>query len=267
MRGLFFIGLILLNVNYILSIPADQDGAKDEINFKCPEKNGFFPDPEQCDLYYECIDDIPEPKLCPDGLLFQDGNPNVERCDYPFNVECGNREFVQEPDPTSDERCYRANGYFNHEDPNVCGKFYNCVHGVAYELPCATPLVFDEAQGTCVREDQTTEFAKKCEKIEDAPKENIDGFSCPDDPVLGPHGQPLAHPSFRHPTSCQKFITCYFSKDIRELGCMKGQVFDHLSGKCSLPEDGPQDCACWYACNEDSDCPTNCNSDCTCPSS
>lgn len=46
------------------------------IDFKCPEKNGFFGDPEQCDLYYECSDHIPEPKLCPDGLLFVDGNPN-----------------------------------------------------------------------------------------------------------------------------------------------------------------------------------------------
>ena len=31
----------------------------------------YFTDPEQCDLYYECIDNIPEAKLCPDGLLFE----------------------------------------------------------------------------------------------------------------------------------------------------------------------------------------------------
>jgi hypothetical protein len=64
--------------------------------FRCPESNGFFPDPEQCDLYYECIDNVPEAKLCPDGLLFEDGNPNQEKCDYPFNVECGSREYVRE---------------------------------------------------------------------------------------------------------------------------------------------------------------------------
>ena len=63
--------------------------------FNCPENNGFFPDPEQCDLYYECIDNVPEAKLCPDGLLFEDGNPNQEKCDYPFNVECGSREYVR----------------------------------------------------------------------------------------------------------------------------------------------------------------------------
>ena len=63
--------------------------------FNCPENNGFFPDPEQCDLYYECIEGVPEAKLCPDGLLFEDGNPNQEKCDYPFNVECGVREYVR----------------------------------------------------------------------------------------------------------------------------------------------------------------------------
>ena len=43
-------------------------------------------------------------------------------------------------------------------------RFYNCVNGVAYELPCATGLVFDEAKGTCVREEQASEFSRKCTK-------------------------------------------------------------------------------------------------------
>lgn len=38
------------------------------------------------------------------------------------------------------------------------------MNGVAYELPCAGGLIFDEAQGTCVREDQASSFAKVCEK-------------------------------------------------------------------------------------------------------
>jgi hypothetical protein len=170
--------------------------------------------------------------------------------------------LAEEPEQDIDPRCYRANGFFNHEAKNECNKFYNCVNGVAYELPCATTLIFDEAQGTCVREEQASSYAKICEKSLEKRERYIikarmnvnrippiyflaaiDGFSCPDTETIGPHGQPLAHPSFPHPSSCQKFITCYFGKDIRELGCMKGQVFDHLSLKCSTPEDGPED---WY---------------------
>ncbi len=71
--------------------------------------------------------------------------------------------------------------------------------------------------------------------------ENIDGFSCPEGQTLGPNGQPLAHPSFPHPSSCQKFLTCYFSKDIKELGCMTGQVFDHINLVCVNPAEGPED--------------------------
>ncbi len=80
--------VIFRSFNYCLSLHFSD--------FRCPEKNGFFADLEQCDLYYECVDDLPEPKLCPDGLLFEDGNPNHEKCDYPFNVDCGAREFVRE---------------------------------------------------------------------------------------------------------------------------------------------------------------------------
>ncbi len=66
-------------------------------------------------------------------------------------------------------------------------RFYNCVNCVAYELPCATSLIFDEAQGTCVREEQASTYARKCEKKKE--KEEIEGFSCPDHETLGPHGQ------------------------------------------------------------------------------
>jgi len=234
-------------------------------DFSCPERNGYFADPEQCDLYYECQDGVPEAKLCPDGLLFEDGNPNQEKCDYPFNVECGSREYVQEPGDGIDPLCYRANGFFNHEDPAVCDKFYNCVYGKPHLLPCATSkLVFDEAQGTCVRLAQVSAYAKKC-KIDNTAK-GIDGFFCPEEPVIGLAGVKLAHPSFPHPTSCQKFISCYFGTDIKELGCSKGQVFDHESTRCKIPEEGPEDCRCWYECLSDSQCPETCRSDCTCPS-
>jgi hypothetical protein len=229
----------------------------------CQEKNGFFKDIDQCDLYYECKDNKAEAKLCPDGLLFDDTNSNLEKCDYPFNVNCGRREYVQEPENGTDPKCYRANGFFNHENSSICNRFYNCVNGVPYELPCAATLVFDEARGTCVGEKQATKFARVCEKNKET--EKIDGFACPEGETLGPNGQPLAHPSFAHPTSCQKYITCYFSIDIRELGCQKGEVFDHRTLVCTSPDIGPKDCRCWYECLENSTCPKNCRSDCTCP--
>jgi len=233
------------------------------VEFDCPEKNGFFPDKEQCDKYYECVGDVPETNFCPDGLLFEASDPNSELCDYPFNVDCGDREFVQEPEAGLNPKCYRANGFFNHDEENVCNKYYNCVHGFPHVYDCPSPLVFDEAQGTCVREEQASSFAKKCDNIK--VKKNIDGFECPEGETLGANGQPLAHPTFRHPTSCRLYLICYNSKDLNEQGCPETQVYDHTINKCVLAEDGPDDCKCWYDCGADSNCPGKCDTNCECP--
>merc|ERR1712141_389328 len=47
----------------------DFDFVGSNFKFKCPEPNGLFADPEQCDLYYVCEDNIATPELCEDGLL------------------------------------------------------------------------------------------------------------------------------------------------------------------------------------------------------
>lgn len=64
-------------------------------DFKCPQKNGYYPDPIQCDLYYHCFQGEAEEKLCPDGLVFDDANVNHERCDIPVNVDCGDRKELR----------------------------------------------------------------------------------------------------------------------------------------------------------------------------
>lgn len=70
-------------------------GIKAQATFKCPERTGFFPDPVQCDLYYVCSKGEYEEKLCPDGLVFDDRDPNHERCDIPANVDCGERTALR----------------------------------------------------------------------------------------------------------------------------------------------------------------------------
>ena len=59
------------------------------------EPNGYFPDPQQCDMYYECVDEVAATFLCPDGLMFDDRTNIEAKCDYPFNVDCGAREYVR----------------------------------------------------------------------------------------------------------------------------------------------------------------------------
>lgn len=64
--------------------------------FKCPELKGFYPDREQCDLYYACVDGQAEERLCKDGLMFKDDNPKKDFCDIPANVDCGDRTLLRE---------------------------------------------------------------------------------------------------------------------------------------------------------------------------
>lgn len=64
----------------------------------CEESNGRYTVAGQCDAYVECQRGVPEEKLCPDGLLFND---KVELftypCQYPVDVDCSTRAKLQSP--------------------------------------------------------------------------------------------------------------------------------------------------------------------------
>lgn len=51
----------------------------------------MYEDEVQCDKYFECRDGIAKEKLCPDGLVFDPSLRKVNKCDQPFNVDCGDR--------------------------------------------------------------------------------------------------------------------------------------------------------------------------------
>lgn len=202
-------------------------------SFSCPERTGYFPDPIQCDLYYICSKGVHEEKLCPDGLVFDDRDPNHERCDIPANVECGDRTELQEPHPGKD--CPRANGYYRHSDPTACDKFYNCVDGNAHELPCPGGLIYDDIASTCAW--PTDSRRKDCFKSR---KDVLDdGFSCPDGDVAGPDGRTLPHPTFAHPEDCGKFYICRNGVQPQKGACSGGQAYNEDSFKCEDPDNVP----------------------------
>jgi hypothetical protein len=59
--------------------------------FKCPPKDGQYEDSRQCDKFYQCEDGVAVEKLCPDGLVFDPLIRKINKCDQPFNVDCGDR--------------------------------------------------------------------------------------------------------------------------------------------------------------------------------
>ncbi|XP_076351949.1 protein obstructor-E-like [Tachypleus tridentatus] len=113
--------------------------------FECPTKEGYYPDPKQCDKYYRCRDGKPIEHLCDDGYVFPIKNPLYSRCDYPFNVDCGDRTELQPA--KSSKHCPRKFGIFIHEQK--CNLFRQCVNGRAYTRECSQSLVFNPASGDC----------------------------------------------------------------------------------------------------------------------
>lgn len=72
-------------------------------DYECPlnPKTGQYRDGQyehatQCDAFYECVDGTAKLKYCPDGLVFDPTIRLVNKCDQPFNVDCGDRIELRE---------------------------------------------------------------------------------------------------------------------------------------------------------------------------
>lgn len=69
-----------------------------------------------------------------------------------------------------------------------------------------------------------------------------DGFSCPEEEVLGPNGRTLPHPTYAHPDDCQKFYICRNGVTPQHGSCPSGMVYNEDSFKC----DDPENVQGWY---------------------
>ncbi|KAJ8734241.1 hypothetical protein PYW07_014792 [Mythimna separata] len=204
--------------------------AEAEITNDCPE-DGFFADAEQCDKYYECRAGNIIEKLCPDGMVFNDYSSQEEKCDLPFNLDCSARPKLQTPIPQL--HCPRLNGYFSHEDPKECGKFYYCVDGKFNMITCPDGLVYNDKTGICTWPDEAKK--KGCGAAD------VFDFDCP--AVNETFG--LTHPRYADPEDCQFFYVCINGNTPRRSGCKLGQAFDDVNKKCDWARKVPE-CADWY---------------------
>ncbi|CAB3378179.1 Hypothetical predicted protein [Cloeon dipterum] len=193
---------------------------------QCPERNGRFADPRQCDKYVECQEGEATEKLCPDGLLF---NPKVGLfgypCGYPKDVDCTGREATQPPQATSE--CPHQFGYFKVGDAANCGQFMNCADGRGYVFDCPEGLAFDSTNYQCNWPDL----------VDDCNTEEFLGFSCPEEKVssLGPVGFGGFN-SFRSPDGdCTRFFICENGRP-RLFRCGVGRAFNEFIGTCDGAE-------------------------------
>ncbi|EAT38549.1 AAEL009577-PA [Aedes aegypti] len=213
--------------------------------FKCPKNRGQFEHPEQCDKYYVCDEGVATEKICPDGLVFDQTIRLANKCDQPFNVDCGDRLELQEPQGTSDY-CPRKNGFFSHPDPAICNVFYSCINGEELEMSCTGNLHFDEKSGTCVWPD----VAARVGCATNAYKKLSDGFECPKEVRHDKNGLTILHPNYPHPTDCSRFYYCLNGIEPRQGQCDAGLVYNEDIQRCDNPDNVPE-CKDWYKDEDD----------------
>jgi len=227
------------STSYLLLI-AIFAAASGQSNFRCPERDGYFQDSVQCDKYYDCLDDVPEERLCPDGLVFDPYSRKREPCDHYFNVDCGDRLELQPPKGPSD-LCPRLNGFYSHPNPEVCHIFYACVDGTAEEYTCSSGLWFDEYSGVCNWPETTDRTECKAKSYETSA-----GFLCPERGPVDELGQTDPHPKYPDLEDCGKFYICLNGISPREQGCDGGEVYNELTKQCDDPDNVPE-CKDYYA--------------------
>merc|ERR1712080_135360 len=200
---------------------------------ECPASYGFYADAEQCDKYYKCENWTITEKFCKDGMGFVDFHPGTERCDFLFNVDCADIPKLQAAKQS--EHCPRANGFFPHENPKTCEKFYQCSDGRFSALDCPPALIFDLKTGTCAWPEQAGRQGCSASDVLE--------FECP--PQTPDEARRNLHPRYADDKDCQFFFVCLNGKIPRRNGCPFAKVYDIESESCSDPDVVPE-CATWY---------------------
>jgi len=75
--NLLFLGIIIGNAK----------ASPFRLEFECPG-NGIYSDPDNCQCFYDCANNVPYQMCCPAGTLFDE---EFLDCDFAENVDCGER--------------------------------------------------------------------------------------------------------------------------------------------------------------------------------
>merc|ERR1711892_676041 len=124
------------------------------------EGDGFWPDPYNCRKYWHCFRGEGEHVTCQDDFLF---NTKYDGCDYPEEVECGDRpvcgdcdedcEYQSTPAPDCGHLldCSSLPGGW-YPDPYNCRKYWHCEADYDTEAThflCDDNLLYDPDQVSC----------------------------------------------------------------------------------------------------------------------
>merc|ERR1711953_461766 len=132
-----------------------------DIDVVCHEsENGyavFEPHPDDCSLYYECVDLTPVLMSCPAGLYF---DSRINTCNWPENVDCDDgttttttttKSTTTSTSPDFDVVCHESeDGYAVFvPHPYECSLYYECMDLTPVLMSCPPGLYFDSRIDIC----------------------------------------------------------------------------------------------------------------------
>jgi len=199
------------------------------------DENRVFPDPNQCDKYWECRGGNLTSHLCPDGLVYDlttsvasfqvgTGAPPSDgsRCSYPFAIDCTGRPQLQPAQPR--DNCPRQNGYF--PVAGTCDQYWFCGGDKPATVHvCPVTLVFAPDQGRCTWKGEANR--PECEEADTFHED----FLCPESGF----GEYLRYPD---PADCRAYYVCVQGSASRSI-CPAGQAFHPTSVACSEEDNLP----------------------------
>ncbi|KAG1692973.1 Large proline-rich protein bag6 [Nymphon striatum] len=169
-------------------------------------KDGAAAHPTKCDYFYDCWKGAPNVGRCPMSMLF---NEDKLYCDYPKNVNCGDRKISGGMADMKNECPYTWGLFPNLED---CTAYYHCSRGRKVNMArCPKGLLFDPHQLTCNWPEKVN-----CRGAKKPPPM----FSCPENDGY-----------YANPKDCQKLFLCR-KGEARMLGCSSGQTYDNDLKRC-----------------------------------
>ncbi|XP_023944020.1 peritrophin-1-like [Bicyclus anynana] len=148
---MFKVGSIILLSLFAVALGEEEI----ELNDKgCPVDNSIYKilPHDNCNKFYKCSNGEPVEFQCPKTLMF---SLNDEVCDWPREVDCGNRkkedEVAEVDEESSDPKviCARAGSNGALIPHEYCNQLYMCARGVPIELQCPNPLMYNKDTKLC----------------------------------------------------------------------------------------------------------------------
>ncbi|XP_011269203.1 extensin-like [Camponotus floridanus] len=112
----------------------------------CQGPRGQYPSPKSCANYLNCWDDVVIEQTCLNGLLFNDV---AGYCDFPFNVNCGDRPPATPKPSLPPESKYCPDPNERYRSSTNCSEFYVCVAGKPTKFSCPRSLVYNDVLNVC----------------------------------------------------------------------------------------------------------------------